>query len=270
MSAVIFSGLVGSADNFSQPLTHARIGYKTILTSSNITPSSQATNFPALAVVNPATYEKWQPVALPATLVVDAGTAVDVDYVGVAAHTLATNACSVTVAYSFDNANWTNIGSTAPGDNQSIMMLFAKTSARYWRLTIAGASVPVIGVVYIGKALEMQRPIYGGHSPITLSPVTTVRPNVSEKGEWLGSSVEREGIKTSFQWQHLTAEWYRKNFAPFVKSHPKAVPFFIAWRPSKYPQEVGYCWATNDIQPQNMGIRDYMSVSMSVEGYQGV
>lgn len=269
MSAVIFSGLVGSADNASQPLTHARIGYQNFATSTNITPSSQLANFPAAAVANPATYDKWQPVSLPATLTIDAGNAVDVDYVGIAAHTIGSKSCIASISYSFDNSSYTTIGETSPGDDSSIMMLFTKTRARYWRLTISGSAVPVVGVLYIGKTLEMQRPIYGGHSPINLSRITAVRPNVSESGQWLGSSIERVGLKTSFEWRHLEAQWYRDNFDKFVRTYPQARPFFIAWRPSKFPKEVGYCWATGDIQPQNMGIRDYMSVSMSVEGYLG-
>lgn len=270
MSAVITKGLlIGSESNLAQPLTHARIGYKSILTTSNITVSGAVTNFPGTAVVNPATYERWQPSGLPATLTVDAGESVDVDYIGIAAHTLFSNSCSVTAQYSTDNSSWVDVDEFSPGDNGAIMMLFTKVSARYWRISIAGTSAPLVGVVYIGKALEMERPIYGSHSPITMSRVTAVRPNISEKGQWLGSSVEREGLRTTFSWQHLTAAWYRANFDKFVANKPRANPFFIAWRPSKYPEEVGYCWATNDIRPQNMGIRDYMEVSMSVEGYQG-
>lgn len=269
MSAVISSALICSESNLAQPLNHARIGYKSILTASNITVSSQATDFPGIAVVNPATYERWKPTAIPATLTVDAGDSVDVDYIGIAAHTIGSSECAVKVSYSFDSSSWVDIDEAKPGDNSTIMMIFGKTSARYWRLTISGSTIPLIGVVKIGEALSMQRPIYSGHSPINLNRVTAVRPNISEKGQWLGSSIERQGFSTSFSWQHLKAEWYRKNFDKFASSNPRAHPFFIAWRPLKYPNEVGYCWSTSDIKPQNMGIIDYMSVSMSVEGYQG-
>ena len=115
-------------------------------------------------------------------------------------------------------------------------------------------------------ALAMQRAIYAGHSPITLSRKTVKRPTKSEFGQWLGSSTIRHGLKTSFEWKNLKAAWYREYFDPFVKS-ARTKPFFIAWRPSKFPNEIAYAWTSNDIKPSNMGILDYMDVSMSVEGY---
>ena len=114
----------------------------------------------------------------------------------------------------------------------------------------------------------MQRAIYGGHSPATLSRVTSVRPSLSETGQWLGATEVRSGYRSSYTWKHLTPSWYREHFDPFVANNPRANPFFIAWRPDRYPDEVVYAWATNDIQPTNMGTgRGLMEVSMSVEGF---
>ena len=86
-----------------------------------------------------------------------------------------------------------------------------------------------------------------------------------EGGQWLGRSIIRKGVTTSYQWRHLKAAWYRQYFDPFVKS-ARTTPFFIAWRPETYPNEVAYAWAKSDIRPSNMGIRDFMEVTLSVEG----
>jgi len=265
MSVIITSGFLLADKTY--PLTHARIGYDSILTTSNISGTTAEDNYPLSAIVNPATYERYTPTSIPATITVDAGAAVEVDYLGIGAHTLGTNGNTVKIESSSDDVTYTKQAEFIPGDDTAIMSLFEEVTARYWKITISNGTAPQIGVVHIGKALAMQRPIYGGHSPLNLSRVTAVRPNMSETGQFLGATEERRGLKTSFSWKNLTASWYRANFDPFVSTNPQVAPFFIAWRPTDFPNEVGYCWATGDISPSNSGQRDLMEVSMSVEAF---
>lgn len=257
--------IVGTSDNLPPfPLSHARIGYKSLLTTSNVTASSQAAGFPATAVVNPLTYDQWRPESVPATLTCTLSSAADADYLGIAGHNL--SGAVVGVEYSFDGSTWVELQQLSPADNSPIMLIFSTITALAWRLNILSAtSTPQIGTIYIGEALAMQRQIYGGHSPITLSRQTETTPNRSEGGQWLGRSIVRKGVATTYEWKHLAALWYRQNFDPFVKV-ARTRPFFIAWYPSKYPQEIGFVWTTQDIQPQNMGINNLMSVSLNVVG----
>lgn len=246
---------------------YARIGYASIITAGNLSGTAGITGYPLAAVVNPATYERYTPVSMPATIQADAGAAVACDYVGIAAHNLGTLGCTVYVESSDDRLTWTERLSLTPADDTTIMGLFDSASARYWRVRVTGTTAPTIGVVYLGSMLTMQRTIYGGHTPLNLARVTAVRPSLSETGQWLGATQERKGFATSFAWKNLTAAWYRANFDPFVAINPRVKPFFIAWRPYSFPTEVGYCWATDDIKPSNMGMRDFMEVSMNVEGF---
>jgi hypothetical protein len=117
----------------------------------------------------------------------------------------------------------------------------------------------------MGQALTMQRRIYQGHTPLTLSRDTELSNNVSEGGQYLGRSIIRKGASTSAQWTHLNASWYRANFDPFVKS-ARTNPFFIGWRPLQYPNELGFVWTDSDIAPQNTGPRDFMSVGVNFRG----
>jgi hypothetical protein len=246
---------------------YARIGYSSIITAANISGTAGTTGFALASVVNPATYERYTPVSMPATIQADAGAAVACDYVGIAAHNLGSKACTVYVESSADNLTWTTRLTLVPADDTTIMGLFDSVSARYWRVRITGTTAPTIGVVYLGAMLTMQRTLYSGHTPLTLARVTAVRPSVSATGQFLGATQERKGFATDFAWRHLTADWYRANFDPFVATNPRCKPFFIAWRPYSYPTEVGYCWATGDIKPSNSGPRDFMEVSLSVEGF---
>jgi hypothetical protein len=245
------------------PLTHSRIGIDNIARSGTVDASSEAAGFPAISAANPLTYEFWKPTAFPAWWRVDAGAPVTVDYVGIAAHNLGTIGSTVEVQSSTDNSTWTTVDSHTPTSDAPIMFLFAPVSARYWRITVTGEAV--IGAVYIGKVLEMQRAAFAGINPIDLSRRTVIRPNRSEGGQWLGRSVIREGSFTSVGFRHLTNAWYRANFDPFVEE-ARSYPFFFAWRPEGYPDSVGYVWTRGDIVPTTMGIKDFLEVGLDLEG----
>ena len=267
MSVIIDNNLILSPPEDAPPLTHARIGYRTIWRKpgATVTASSEETDFPASAAAQELTYEFWRPTSLPATWEVDAGEPVTVDYCGIASHTLAGN--TVEVQY-FDGDDWQTVSDVVPGDDTPLMFLFEPTEAARWRIRISGGDVPSVGVVFFGRTLAMQRSIYGGHSPLNLSRSTTREPNRSDRGQWLGLSLVRRGVSTDYSWQNLTAAWYRENFDPFVEYATQSRgTFFIAWRPNKFPDEVGYCWVDqDDIQPSNMGQRDLMQVDMTVRG----
>lgn len=242
-------------------LNHARIGYQNLVFGRTPTASSASTGYPAVAAAYPTTFEYWQPSTVPATWTVDLGSAQAVDYCGLVGNL---NGSTIAVQSSPDNSTWTTLATIGPTTDRINMGLFAEVSARYWRLSVTNFA-PQIAVVYLGKALAMQRKIYQGHTPLTLSRDTELSNNVSDTGQWLGRSIIRRGAQTSASWQHLKADWYRANFDPFVKAARKE-PFFIGWRPQQYPAEVGYVWTGGDIRPSNTGPRDFMSVDMSFQG----
>ena len=250
------------------PLTHARIGYDSICTETNITASSAQAGFPATAAVSPLTYETWRPVSLPATWECDNGEPTEVDYIGIGAHNLADINATITIEYSLDGVDYVLLQQFAPGDNSPIMILFAEVNARYWRVTIDAPDSNAeakIGAIYIGIALAMQRRIYGGHSPVTLSRTATTIPTRSDGGQYLGRSVVRNGVQTNYEWENLTADWYREYFDPFAKA-ARTTAFFIAWYREKFPSDVGFGWTDDNISPNNQGVRDYMSVGFSFVG----
>ena len=123
-----------------------------------------------------------------------------------------------------------------------------------------------LGVIYAGAALEMQRGIYGGHSPIVLNSKTDYQSTMSESGQFLGRTINREGIETSYKWNHLTPEFYRTDFQPFVNS-AKRLPFFLLWRPDTYTDAV-FGYTTSDISPSNMtGGSRLMEVGFNMKGH---
>jgi hypothetical protein len=253
------------------PLSNARIGYQSIVTEDNITATSQAAGFPVVGVTNGLTYEQWRAEvdefgASDSFIVVELDAPTDADYFGIAGHNLSNVGGVIQVQYSFDGDTWITLQELSPGDNSPIMLLFATITASFWRLhvtTINGQ--PSIGVIKIGEALSMQRPIYGGVTPVTMARQTDYQNNRSETAQFLGRTAIRRGINVSLSWRHLTSGWYRQFFEPFAL-FAREEAFFLAWRPDRFPREVGYFWTTNDITPTNMGIRDYMEVSLELQG----
>jgi len=242
-------------------LDHARIGYQNLTYGLTPTASTSAAGFPAIAATYPTTFEFWKPTALPAAWGIDFGSAKTVDYCGLVGDL---NGATVEIQSSSNFSTWTTRGTIGPTTDRINMALFLPVEARYWRLLVTVA-IPSIAVVYLGQALAMQRKIYQGHTPLTLSRMTELSNNMSDGGQYLGRSVIRKGAQTSCDWSHLTADWYRANFDPFVKA-ARTAPFFIGWRPESYPNELGYVWTDNDIAPQNTGPKNYMSVGVSFMG----
>lgn len=246
------------------PLNHARIGYRDAVTTATAT--SGEGSAPLAATWQ--TYERWIPETSPATLTSEFD-ATEISYIGIGAHTL-----GLTTSVVFEvlqGGTWAQIdpgvieGMEAP-DNEAVMLLIEPRTATGVRITVEySGDAPTVGKLAAGSVLTMARPFYSGHSPIMLSRNTTRRPSVSETGEWLGTTLVRQGRQTSADWQHLEASWYRANFDPFV-AHAQRYPFFFAWNPLKFPDCV-YATLTGDVRPSNMGIRSLMSVSISLKGY---
>jgi hypothetical protein len=275
---VYSSGFATAEAAASRPLTHARIGYQTWLRdldATAITASTENTLGPKDGPLRPDTFEFWEPTALPATWEIDLGTSRDVDYAGIAAHTLGSSGCAIKVETSVGDVAgspleqvWNLIASEiAPGNDAPLLFLDSSRVTRYVRLTITGgATMPRIASIYAGEVLAMQRPLYGGHTPITLSRETVLHRSLSRGGQFLGQGFRRHGLVGQASFRHLTAAWYRETFDPFVQS-ARRFPYFFAWRPSAFPEEVAYAWTDEDIRPSNMGIRSFMQVAWPIRAH---
>lgn len=245
------------------PLTHARVGHaNNWLSGGTASASSTATDYYANGPLNSLTYELWKPSSLAATWEYNHGSSAAADYCAIAAHTMGTNGNTLEVQY-YNGSTWVDlIAATAITSDAPIFVIFASQTRQRWRIRITNGTAPTIGVVKFGVALQMQRPLYGGHAPISMARQTMLRSNYSETGQYLGRSKKRMFYSTTYEWQHLSAEWVETNW-PSLQDAIEEEPFFIAWRPGQ-KQDVGFCQTDGVPIPQNMGIRDLMAVSVNV------
>lgn len=248
----------------SETFSNARIAHSLNWLSGGVaTASSTQTGYFANAPLNTLTYEKWKPITTTGgTWEYDHGSSASVDYCAIAAHTLGTSGSTLYVQY-YDGSDWINIiTGTTITDNSPIIVFFGAITAQIWRIYITDSIVaPEVGVIKFGSALQMPQAIYGGHSPIIMARQTVLRTNYSETGEFLGRTKQRVQLGNTYNWTHIKADWMRSNW-PTLQKAIEAEPFWIAWRPGDYG-EVGFSQVDSVPIPQNMGIKDFMSVEMT-------
>ena len=234
-----------------------------ILIGQPATATSAAGGFPASAVTNPLTYERWAPAT-------GGSSAVTIDLPGkvfntiaIAAHTLGTNGVTFTIAGFTSLGSWVDLITQTPTTDEPFVVCFGSPRG-FFKLRITINKQAEIGVVYAGLRLNMPLSIYGGHTPDTIGRETDIKTARSVSGNFLGRTVVRRGYEARYEFKNLGAAWYRSHFEPFAKD-AIANPFFIAWYPSKYPNEVIYGWVEQDIVGRNMGVRDFMETSFTVK-----
>lgn len=266
---VIPNSLILAQAELDQPLTHARIGIASHLrglSDADVVASSIADESAKDAPLREDTFEYWEPSVLPAYWRVDFGQPVEIDYIALFG-LIGSARVAAEVSTSIDGVNFTTFGNAVmPVDDAPLMFLDTLRVATSMQVYFTGAGVmPRLAVAYAGLTLAMQRAVYGGLTPLPLARKTMRHQHFSRGGQFLGQAYRRLGIATAIPWRNLTASWYRETFDPFVKL-ARQYPYFIAWRPETYPNEVGFVWTDDDITPVNMGKGALMNVTVPMEG----
>ena len=264
LSGSISGGGIVNADN---PL----IGYENLATPSNLTTTTEDAGFPAINLANPATHLRWQGTSIVTDeyITIAAETAELLDYIGIAGHNFwsVQIPVSIEVLISTGPDVWAEIVSPLiPPNDGPLLFRFTPQAITSIRVRLQpGLAAPRAAVVYLGKLLVLQRRLYVGHIPMPYGrSLSTANPR-SISGAFLGRIVLSEKTGTAIELQNLTASWYRIYMEPFLIA-AKEVPFFFAWRPGSYPNEVGYGWLSGDPKPVNQRNNGMMQVTLDLEG----
>lgn len=246
------------------------IAYHSLVTVSNVTSDTASADYPITNVANPLTFLEWRASSNATQYVyVSLNFNSPVDYVAIARHNLSSAGITVSVEGSNDNgATWplTLVSSTVLSDDDPTILRFTSQVLTNVRLKLVGGSTPArIAVLYAGKLLVLQRRIYVGHSPMKYNRVTRSITGMSESGNFLGRVVVDEKRTSEVSLENLPPSWYRSYLDPFFVDAQER-PFFFAWRPQKYPAEVGFCWMVGNPNVSNSRNNGWMSASFSMEG----
>lgn len=252
------------------------IGWQNLVTTLNVTASSEDASFPAINLANPITapVARWQATTTGAqTITFSINSIADVDYVAIARHNLGSGQIPITIEGSIDGGSasgWFELVQEVllPNDAPAIFR-FVPQSLTDVRIVLgaggSGGDPAEIAVAYVGKLLLLQRRIYVGHTPINYGRSAKIVSGKTEAGDFLGRIVISEETATAVELQNLTPAWYRSTLDPFVVAS-KEIPFFFAWRPGDYPNEVGFAWMMNDPQPKNQRPNGMMNIDFQMSG----
>lgn len=269
---VISSSLVLSqtgAEGANNPV----IGWEQLATIYNTTADSATGDNPATNVCNPATDQVWLSGSTSTQYLTVIHNRVDpIDYIGIAQHNLGSAGITVSIeGYSeldeSDQPDWFELVEPALlATDQPAIFRFQSQSLIGVRIKmVPDGTAPTIAVVYVGKLLILPRPIYAGHTPITLGRSADTTSITSENGKFLGRVTRRRSVASAMQLVHLPKGWYRAYMKPFT-DNAEENPFFVAWRPQEFPSEVGYCWLTDAPRPANAQPEGFMQVELSYSG----
>ena len=242
--------------------------YKNLAIGSTVTASTEVAGFEGENVLNPMTYNAWKPVSQSSSIQFNLGAPTEINFMAIAAHNLGTNANTIAFKwYDSVTSTWQQeVANASPADDSTILILNnTKRTFQHWSLAITGGTPPNVGVIYLGVALEVERKIYGGHSPVNLSQTTKVLPQKSETGQFLGKSIISQGAKTDVMFKNLSKNFVYGEYKTFIET-AQTQPFFFAWRPGTFADGLVYGWVNKDIRATNNGKAALMDSGFTVEG----
>jgi len=251
------------------PLNHARILYENELFNySSITANVGNSNVNLSTVPN--TFQRWAfsgAGAKEVTIVLPS--AVQMDSVAICAHNIGGSTIetdyAATLGGSFSEFAPDKTSSSA---NTAIMVHRTSGSVSVRELKIrfsTGAGDFYVGYIMAGVALQMQRPFFSGHTPITDATVTKFYDSWTESGNIIGRSKRSQGQETNADFKNIDDGWYRNYFQGFEKS-ALTLPYFFAWNLLEYPDDVGLCFTDTDISAPYSGVRNLRSISFPMKG----
>ncbi len=272
----IVSGSVALSAVGEFPAWSPVIGWHNLVTAANVSTGNADVNFPTVNLATDNTAERWQASSADdQRIVVDLSDYVgDIDYIAVARHNFGSVKAELSVeVYTDLDVNglpdWQEvIAPVIPANNSPKLFRIAPQAVLGICIRIQNAiGVPRAAILYAGKLLILKPTIQTDFTPLNLGRRRETVTDRNEVGDFLGRMVLSEGLESSVSLLYLDPAWYRQYMDPFVAA-AATTPFFFAWDPLGYPDEVGFAWIRPGSHPQpsiyeNVGL---MSITLDMSG----
>lgn len=245
------------------------IAYENIVTSTNISTDSAHSNYPAVHLANPNTNLFWRSENGNEQFITITVGARDIDYIAIARHNLGSEGISITIeGDTGDSPSWEAlVQETLLGNDEPAIFRFNPTVLDGVRLRLIPQSptaIPQVSVVYAGTLLVMQQGVQADYVPIPYARIAEDVNGRSERGNFLGRIRTGSYLESTASFANLTPAWFRTYCEPFLESAAD-LPFFFAWLPDTYPDEVGYCWLNNSPQASH-DLDGYVALDLQMGG----
>lgn len=243
MSVIMQLGFSGT----SQPIDHPRVCFDAPAATG--TAQNSASGYDPDWVTDGETWNYWRAGSSTSSLTITFPSTEVISYTALAAHNLGATGAIIAIQISTDGTNFSSmsgVSAHAPLDDSAIVWLFRPTAVRAVRFGFIN-KVAEIAVAQAGMALEFpQRSVFTG-LPISESRNVRYRHQQSITGNVLGRAVEGAELEFDLTINNLP-ETFREAFGSItwkgLLSHiDSGRPFFLAAKPSKYPDDVAYVQA---------------------------
>jgi hypothetical protein len=275
MSIIVSSAYaltLAAQENADYPI----IGWHNLVTVDTLQVDEEDADFPTSNLGNPATNLVWKSGStVDQYLTVLFGEEVEVDYIAMARHNLGSGLVAVTVqglpfgGNPATDGDWDElVAQHLLASDGPALWRFAPTYLIGLRLKLEPDAVePQAAVLYCGKLLVFERGVQPGHTPIPYARQRDIIAPRSQSGEFLGRVISGGSLVSSVSITKLSAAWYRSSLDPFFEVSAEQ-PFFWAWSPERYPEEVGYVQIPAGSQPvpNPSDLMGYVDIQMQLEG----
>jgi hypothetical protein len=254
----------------AEPLYLPCLGYDNVLAApGTLTTTNAVSGYPASNMQNPSTVDLWRGTGAN-NIVGDVNPVHPVDYIAIARHNFGSAHIPITVqgraSGSLPEENWvTQIVQHTLADDAPVIYRFTPAAFQDVRLVLGvGAANPECAVFYCGKLLTFQRGTQGGYTPLTDARTAEIMTGQSEDGNYLGRIITGARTQSQASFHGLDPAWCRSGLRPFLDAS-LTTPFFFAWSPQAYPQEVGFAWLGT---PANVSfdLENYGNIDLDMVG----
>ena len=241
-------------------LNHARILYNNKLVNSAVSSTNGSNN---IATLKGNTFERWTFTGN-AQITYSLDTVQSIDTIAIGSHNL--TGAVISVYYDTNDSGMLRHLRTVTASEKTTMFHFDETyQAKRISVKITTDDTGYVAYISAGIALQMQRPFFGGHTPITDSDQSGIEFNRTQSGAIISNTLVNKGYQTSVAINNLNDDWFNQ-YIPAFRESAKTRPFFFAWNLLEYPTDVGLCMMDGDITDQYSGTLNLHSINFKLLG----
>lgn len=212
----------------------------------------------AVAARSPQTYSFWQPESLPEEL--EAGGVAQINYI--ACYVREGNGATIQPEY-LDGSVWIPFGpAVQPDEAGSFLWLDDAIDVDAIRLSVSDGA-PKVANFKAGLADGIPVGLPVGYEPAKLNPQDQYTNIVSQRGQILGSNLERTGSRESLQFRDVDQS-YRDTWLA-IREALRTEAVYFAWNGEDFPAELVYAMVSGTPGVSySQGL--YLNISVDLEG----
>lgn len=243
------------------------IGWHNLVTFDGVSADHEDPAYPATNLANDSTNLRWLSTSTALQYVyATLSTSEAVNYVGIARHNFGSTGATITVQgrTAEPDADWVDLSPEySPAHDRALLFRFANAFLVDIRLKIVpGTGAPSMAIFYVGALLVMERGVDVGHTPLPYARHRKMIAGRSEGGEYLGKIESGGVLRSRVDFNNMSPDFYRDEVDAFVEANQ---PFFFAWAPDAYPDEVGFAWFVDDVMPVPAHLAGWTNLSIEME-----